>query len=130
MPAGNSAVLPSMEGHLDDGRTAARLISEEGALDNDGQSVDALAERLGVTSRHLRRLFVRHWGVPPTAVARTIRVQRAKRLLSETDLPMIKIALEAGFGSLRSFNAVFSEVYKCPPSEIRRPLARGHADVR
>jgi AraC family transcriptional regulator of adaptative response/methylated-DNA-[protein]-cysteine methyltransferase len=121
---------PAWKGTLTTVERAARLISDEGALDNEGQSVDALAERLGVTSRHLRRLFVRHWGVPPTAVARTIRVQRAKRLLSETDLPMIKIALEAGFGSLRSFNAVFAEVYKCPPSEIRRPFARGHAHVR
>jgi AraC family transcriptional regulator, regulatory protein of adaptative response / methylated-DNA-[protein]-cysteine methyltransferase len=121
---------PAWKGTLTTVERAARLISDEGAPDNEGQSVDALAERLGVTSRHLRRLFVRHWGVPPTAVARTIRVQRAKRLLSETDLPMIKIALEAGFGSLRSFNAVFAEVYKCPPSEIRRPFARGHAHVR
>jgi AraC family transcriptional regulator of adaptative response / DNA-3-methyladenine glycosylase II len=47
-------------------------------------------------------------------------VQRAKRLLDDTKLPMIEIALLAGFRSLRRFNAVFAEVYKRPPTDIRR----------
>jgi AraC family transcriptional regulator of adaptative response/methylated-DNA-[protein]-cysteine methyltransferase len=98
-------------------------------LVTEGQSVDALAERLGVTLRHLRRLFVRHWGAPPTGVAKTICVQRAKRLLSETDLPVIRLrwrpAAEVSGVSMR----FFAEVYKCPPSEIRRPITRGTADV-
>jgi len=98
---------------------AARLIIEEGALDG-GRSVEALAARLGVTSRHLNRLFVRHWGASPSIVAKTARVQRAKRLLNETTLPMLDVALQAGFGSLRRFNAVFSQVYKRPPGDIRR----------
>jgi AraC family transcriptional regulator of adaptative response / DNA-3-methyladenine glycosylase II len=98
---------------------AARLIIEEGALDG-GVSVEVFAARLGVTSRHLNRLFTRHWGASPSAVAKTARVQRAKRLLNETNLPMLEVALQAGFGSLRRFNAVFSEVYKRPPGDIRR----------
>jgi AraC family transcriptional regulator of adaptative response / DNA-3-methyladenine glycosylase II len=53
-------------------------------------------------------------------VAKTVRVQRAKRLITDTDLPMTDIALQAGFGSLRRFNAVFCEVYKRPPGEMRR----------
>jgi AraC-like DNA-binding protein len=53
-------------------------------------------------------------------VARTVRVQRAKRLIDETDLPLSEIAFRAGFGSVRRFNAVFAEVYKRQPSEIRR----------
>ncbi len=103
---------------------AARLIIEEGALDG-GASMDAFAARLGVTSRHLNRLFVRHWGAPPSVVARTARVQRAKRLLDETDLPMLDIALQAGFGSLRRFNAVFAEVYKRRPGDVRRRSHHG-----
>jgi AraC family transcriptional regulator of adaptative response / DNA-3-methyladenine glycosylase II len=47
-------------------------------------------------------------------------VQRAKRLIDETSLPMTEIAMQAGFGSLRRFNAVFAEVYGRPPTEIRR----------
>jgi AraC family transcriptional regulator, regulatory protein of adaptative response / methylated-DNA-[protein]-cysteine methyltransferase len=53
-------------------------------------------------------------------VAKTARVQRAKRLLDKTDLPMTEVAMRAGFGSLRRFNAVFAEVYRRSPSEIRR----------
>ena len=64
---------------------AARLIAEEGALDGEEASVEALAERVGVGARHLARLFSRHLGAPPSQVARTTRVQRAKRLLDETD---------------------------------------------
>jgi AraC family transcriptional regulator of adaptative response / DNA-3-methyladenine glycosylase II len=65
-------------------------------------------------------LFKRHLGASPAQVARTARVQRAKRLLDETDLPMTEIALRAGFRSLRRFNSVFAEVYKRPPTAIRR----------
>jgi AraC family transcriptional regulator, regulatory protein of adaptative response / methylated-DNA-[protein]-cysteine methyltransferase len=96
---------------------ALRLI-QEGALDSDG--VDALAIRLGVGARHLSRLFQKHLGASPIQVARTTRVQRVKRLLDETDLPVAEIAMRAGFGSLRRFNTVFAETYQRPPSEIRR----------
>ena len=96
---------------------ALRLISE-GTLDEC--SVDELAARLGIGARHLARLFRRHLGASPTQVARTLRVQRAKRLLDETDLPMTEIAYRAGFGSLRRFNTVFAEIYRRPPSAVRR----------
>lgn len=96
---------------------ALRLILD-GALDNDG--VDALATRLGVGTRHLSRLFQKHLSASPVQVARTTRVQRAKRLLDETDIPMGEIAMRAGFGSIRRFNTVFAEVYQRPPTDIRR----------
>ena len=79
-----------------------------------------LAASLGVGPRHLSRLFDKHLGASPCQIAKTARVQRAKRLLDDTKLPMIEIALLAGFRSLRRFNAVFAEVYKRPPTEIRR----------
>jgi AraC-like DNA-binding protein len=47
-------------------------------------------------------------------------VQRAKRLLDETSLPMTEIAMRTGFGSLRRFNSVFAAIYGRPPTEIRR----------
>lgn len=111
---------PAWKGTLTTVERAARLIIEEGALDGEDASVEGLAERLGVTARHLRRLFERHWGASPAEVARTARVQRAKRLLSETALPMTEIALRAGFGSLRRFNATFAAIYRRPPTAIRR----------
>jgi AraC family transcriptional regulator, regulatory protein of adaptative response / methylated-DNA-[protein]-cysteine methyltransferase len=89
-----------------------------GALDDDG--VEVLAGRLGIGARHLSRLFRKHVGASPTQVARTARVQRAKRLIDGTHLPMTEIALGSGFRSLRRFNAVFAEVYQRSPTEIRR----------
>jgi AraC family transcriptional regulator of adaptative response/methylated-DNA-[protein]-cysteine methyltransferase len=99
---------------------AARLIVRDGALDDADASVERLAARVGVGARHLARLFARHLDASPVQVARTARVQRAKRLLDATDLPMTEVALQSGFRSLRRFNTVFAEVYRASPSEIRR----------
>jgi AraC family transcriptional regulator of adaptative response / DNA-3-methyladenine glycosylase II len=99
-----------------------RLI-DDGALDTDGITIEVFAERLGVGARHLCRLFVRHIGASPSQVARTARIQRAKRLLDQTDLPITEIALRAGFRSSRRFNASFAELYGRPPSAIRRQYA-------
>jgi AraC family transcriptional regulator of adaptative response/methylated-DNA-[protein]-cysteine methyltransferase len=97
---------------------ALRLIT--GGFLDDGQSVEGLADTLGMTTRHLRRLFVRYAGASPTEVAATARVQRAKRLVDETTLPMSEIAFAAGFKSIRRFNAAFRAVYGRPPSTVRR----------
>jgi len=112
---------PAWQGSRSSVARALRLI-EGGALDGArGRSgVEALAERLGMGARQLARLFRKHLGAPPVAVARTLRVQRAKRLLDATDLPVTQVALEAGFASLRRFNAVFRETYGCAPSALRR----------
>lgn len=85
--------------------------------------IENLAERLGVGARHLRRLFIRHLGAPPSAVAQTRRLQFAKKLIDETRLPMGEIALASGFGCVRRFNAAIRKTYKRTPSQIRR-LAR------
>lgn len=108
---------PAWKGSRTTVERALHLIAV-GALDADG--VEGLAERLGIGTRHLSRLFQRHLGASPVQVAQTTRVQRAKRLLDETELPMAEIAMRAGFGSLRRFNAVFAEVYRRSPTEIRR----------
>jgi AraC family transcriptional regulator of adaptative response / DNA-3-methyladenine glycosylase II len=94
-----------------------RLITE-GALDRDG--VDALADRLGVTARHLRRLFVQHLGATPIDVALTRRVHFAKKLIDETDLPIAQIAFASGFGSLRRFNGEIRRTYSRTPTALRK----------
>src|SRR5258708_6910520 len=96
---------------------ALRLIAE-GALD-DG-NVEALASRLGLGERHLRRLFQRHLGVSPIAVAQTRRLLFAKKLITETSMPLGHAALASGFGSIRRFNAAIRRTYRRPPSELRR----------
>ncbi|OLP43390.1 bifunctional transcriptional activator/DNA repair enzyme AdaA [Rhizobium oryziradicis] len=111
---------PAWKGSATIVERAARLIREEGALDAREATVERLAERVGVGARHLTRLFQKHLGASPLQVAKTARVQRAKRLLTETNLPITDIALQSGFTSLRRFNAVFLEVYKRPPTAIKR----------
>ncbi len=100
---------------------ALKLI-EGGVLDE--ASVEQLAARLGIGARHLARLFQRHVGASPLQTAKTIRLQRAKRLLDDSDLPITAIAYHAGFKSLRRFNAAFVDLYKRPPSAFRRKRSR------
>jgi AraC family transcriptional regulator of adaptative response / DNA-3-methyladenine glycosylase II len=93
-----------------------RLIGE-GFLDR--HSVEKLADTLGVGARHLSRLFREHVGAAPVEVAGTRRVQAAKRLISDTDMPLGEIAFEAGFGSVRRFNDAFRKTYKRAPAGFR-----------
>lgn len=104
---------------------ALRLIGD-GALDRE--SLDRFADRLGVTSRHLRRLFVQHLGATPIEVALTRRVQSAKKLLDETRLPFAQVAIAAGFGSLRRFNGEMRRTYSRTPTELRRLAAQPIAE--
>jgi AraC family transcriptional regulator, regulatory protein of adaptative response / DNA-3-methyladenine glycosylase II len=96
---------------------AFRLILE-GAL-NDG-SVDQLAERLGIGSRHLRRLFVQHLGASPIKIATTQRIHLARKLLDESGLPITKIAHYSGFKSVREFNHAILLSTGQSPSALRR----------
>jgi AraC family transcriptional regulator of adaptative response / DNA-3-methyladenine glycosylase II len=96
---------------------ALRLISE-GVLDEAG--VEALARRLHLGTRQLRRLFVNQLGAPPIAVAQTRRLHFAKKLIDETKLPMSEIAFCAGFSGIRRFNDAIRSAYDRSPTELRR----------
>jgi len=100
---------------------AVRLIAD-GYVDEHG--VDGLARRLSVTERHLRRLLVAELGAGPLALARSMRMQTARRLLAETTMPVTDIAFASGFSSVRQFNATFLESYGRPPSSLRPALRR------
>jgi len=115
-----SPELPVWAGTSATVNRALRLI-EEGALDSGSTAM--LAERLGLTDRHLRRLFLEHVGAPPIVVAQTRRTLFAKKLITETSLPFSAIAFESGFASLRRFNEAMSAVYKRNPKELRRRTA-------
>src|SRR6266545_153574 len=104
----------------------ALALIADGALDGEDSDVETLAERLGVGGRQLRRLFQRHLGASPIAVAQTRRVLLAKQLIHETRLPMAEVALAAGFGSIRRFNETFQALFGRAPSALRRSAA---ADV-
>ena len=82
----------------------------------------AVASRLGITDRHLRRAFGAEFGVSPVDFAQTQRLLLAKRLLTDTGLPVTEIAFASGFGSLRRFNALFKQRYRMQPGQLRRHM--------
>ena len=99
-------------------REAAALIDAGG-----GASMATVAARLGITDRHLRRIFLKVHGVTPLQYEQTRRLLLAKQLLVDSDWPMTEVAAAAGFGSLRRFNAAFVEHYRLQPGALRRGQA-------
>ncbi len=114
-------------------REALRFLDAEGAWDaaaagSGSAPIQRLAARLGVSDRHLRRVFEAALGISPLQYLQTRRLLTAKQLLTDTDLPVTQVALVSGFGSVRRFNAAFSEHYRLQPTELRRagsPAAAG-----
>ena len=96
---------------------AAAGMMEDRALDDDG--LDTIAARLGVSGRHLRRAFGAEFGVSPVQYSQTQRLLLAKRLLTDTTLPVTDVAYASGFGSLRRFNALFKQRYRLRPTQLR-----------
>lgn len=103
-------------------RRAAKLIEENcGITENLGD----IAQRLGCTDRHLRRVFEAEYHVKPIEYLQTCRLHLAKSLLTDTNLPMIQVALASGYKSVRRFNSVFQENYHLPPSHLRKNAKKG-----
>jgi len=98
-------------------RTAARMIEDGVADDVD---LAFVAQRIGVTDRHLRRIFADEFGVSPVQYAQTHRLLLAKRLLTDTPLPVAEIAFASGFSSVRRMNALFAERYGFSPTRLRQ----------
>jgi AraC family transcriptional regulator of adaptative response / DNA-3-methyladenine glycosylase II len=111
-----------------------RLITD-GLLNEHDEA--ALASRLGVSPRHLRRLFLEHVGATPDQVGRSARAHFARRLLDDSDLPITDVAFAAGFGSVRQMSRVMNDVFHASPTELRakrrrtdRLIADGGLDTR
>ena len=99
---------------------AAASLIEDRTLEDGG--LDAVAARLGITDRHLRRAFGAEFGVAPVEFAQTQRLLLAKRLLTDTALPATQVAFASGFGSLRRFNALFRQRYRLQPGQLRKHM--------
>jgi AraC family transcriptional regulator of adaptative response / DNA-3-methyladenine glycosylase II len=104
---------------------AAASLIEDRALDEEGLA--SVAARLGITDRHLRRAFGAEFGVSPVAFAQTQRLLLAKRLLTDTALPVTEVAFASGFGSVRRFNALFKQRYRLQPQLLRRAAPQASA---
>ncbi|WP_237567854.1 DNA-3-methyladenine glycosylase 2 family protein [Microbulbifer hydrolyticus] len=91
--------------------------------EREAQSIEQLADRLGISSRYLRKLFAEHVGLSPLQVWQTERALFAFGLLRDTGLPIADVAFASGFNSLRRFNGVFKDIYRRTPTEVRREQA-------
>jgi AraC family transcriptional regulator of adaptative response / DNA-3-methyladenine glycosylase II len=121
-------IAPEMASWRGTSNTVARALAliSEGALDGTENSVESLADRLGVGERQLRRLFLQHLGASPVSVAQTRRVLFAKQLIHDTQMPMTEVAAAAGFSSVRRFNETFLSLFQRPPRALRRKAAPKH----
>jgi AraC family transcriptional regulator of adaptative response / DNA-3-methyladenine glycosylase II len=93
-------------------------------------SVRDLAETLGISARHLSRLFRDNIGIPPVRIATYHKVMFARKLLFETDLNITHIALASGFGSIRQFNDAFHSTLGISPSRIRKEMDSNNISVQ
>ena len=101
-------------------RQAARLLDEPDAWTDGTPVLEQLAARLGVSDRHVRRIFEAQFGVSPVQYLQTRRLLTAKQLLADTDLPITQVALVSGYASVRRFNAAFAGHYGLNPTQLRR----------
>lgn len=86
----------------------------------DSRNLAHVAERLGFSERHLRRLLTQAVGMSPRTLARAQRARRARTLIESTSLPFAQVAFAAGFGSVRQFNETVKELFGATPTELRR----------
>lgn len=115
-------IAPELPGWRGTSNTVSRALAliADGFLDREDGTVDALATRVGMGARQLRRLFDQHLGVAPVVVAQSRRLLFAKQLLHDTNLSMTDVAIAGGFGSVRRFNHAFRSLYHRSPGELRR----------
>ncbi len=104
---------------------AADLIDRYENWNGATPSMQQLAQRLGVSDRHLRRIFEARFGVSPLQYLQTRRLLSAKQFLTDTTLPVSEVARLSGFASVRSFNTAFAQHYALNPSQLRRSHAAG-----
>ncbi|ULA62000.1 MAG: 3-methyladenine DNA glycosylase 2 [Nitrospira sp.] len=117
-------IAPELPGWRGTSNTVSRALAliADGFLDREDGTVEALAMRVGMGARQLRRLFDQHLGVAPVVVAQSRRMLFAKQLLHDTTLSMTEVALAGGFGSVRRFNHAFRSLYHRSPGELRRAI--------
>ncbi len=112
-----------------DAERLAHLAAQALEYAEDEGKIGSPARSLGVSDRHLRRVFAVHYGASPVQYAQTCRMLLARRLILETGLTFTQIASASGFGSIRRMNALFRERYRCNPTELRRAGISGEESV-
>jgi AraC family transcriptional regulator of adaptative response / DNA-3-methyladenine glycosylase II len=109
---------------------AAALMDAQSASSTQPLTIQNLADKLGISDRHLRRIFEAQFGVSPLQYLQTRRLLTAKQMLTDTALAVSRVANVSGFASVRGFNAAFAKHYGLNPTKLRRAGAAGGAAVR
>jgi AraC family transcriptional regulator of adaptative response / DNA-3-methyladenine glycosylase II len=109
---------------------AAARMDAPSASSTHPLTIQNLADKLGISDRHLRRIFESQFGVSPLQYLQTRRLLTAKQLLTDTPLPVSRVADMSGFASVRGFNAAFAKHYGLNPTQLRRTGEAGHAAAR
>jgi AraC family transcriptional regulator of adaptative response / DNA-3-methyladenine glycosylase II len=123
IPAGSRAVWSVQDASELLSAQALQLIEADANQDYASIGIAALAHRLGISERHLRRIFQVHLGVSPLQYLQTRRLLRAKQLLTDTQLAVSQVAALSGFSSVRRFNAAFLQHYRLQPGALRKSSA-------
>ena len=100
--------------------TVSRALKIIGSSVDNDVSIDDLARRLGISARHLRRLFDDHLGASPIEIILTQRLHFAKQLVQSTNVSVTEIAFASGFQSIRRFNEAFKKRFHIAPSAFRK----------
>ena len=124
--APQSLVWSTQDGSAILAHQAARLLDEPEQWAEASPTVARLATRLGVSDRHVRRIFEAQFGVSPLQYLQTRRLHTAKQLLADTDLPVTQVALMSGYQSVRRFNDAFAGHYQLNPTQLRRNAGQSH----
>lgn len=109
---------------------AAALMDVPPAPGVQALTIHSLAQRLGISDRHLRRIFEAQFGVSPLVYLQTRRLLCAKQLLTDTPLAVSQVASLSGFASVRRFNAAFATHYGLNPTQLRRAHTTAHAAIK
>jgi transcriptional regulator GlxA family with amidase domain len=105
-----------------DPRLLRRLLRAKDRMDaasHEEWPIERLARVSGASEAHFARSFKDAFGVPPHRYLLTRRIERARALLRDTNLPITEIALQTGWTSLGTFGRIFRDITGQSPSELR-----------
>ncbi|WP_127901604.1 GlxA family transcriptional regulator [Solirhodobacter olei] len=102
-----------------DPRVAAAIARMEARIEAP-EPTEATARAVGLTARRLEGLFRAELGMGPGAYGRDLRLQAARRLVTDTRHPLQVVALRTGFSSQAAFSRAFRQRFGVSASALRR----------
>jgi len=95
-----------------------------------GDSITEVCEKFAISSRQLRRIFIKNYGLPPSKYLHNQKLLLASKLLKTTELAISEIAFSAGFTSIRRFNEAIKIAYNCTPSQLKNKQRKQSIELK